>query len=507
MRAGGSRPCARRAAAVAALWLCAGCGERFERVVVAYPDIPSDLHPHRGGSEYAQSIGANVYEALTARDAELSVGQRLARSWRTPDERTWVVELEEGVRFHDGTELVAEHVSRSIEAARSDPRSFYHDAVDVIETVAVHGSRTIVFETRRPVADLPSRLSYVAICTENPAGGPPLGTGPYRVVEFEPGSRVRLGRFPSYHGEAPRVASLEFAAIADAGSRLHALRDGSVDLVPSRGVPLQQLEAAAEDPDLVVSSRLGVRIYFLVMDVSRPENPDAAGGKGNPFLDTRVRRALTLAVDRGALARHPDVRGEAIDQLAVPGAFGYHRGLAAPRHDPEAARRLLAEAGYPDGFEVALDIAADSQEVLASLEGDLGGVGIRILPRLQRIADLLERVRRRDTALAMVSWIATAADLGASAEYLLHTPTQSYGRYNGGSWSNPEADALIEASAAAFDPARRAGLLLRLAEIVAEEAPVVPLIRNRDSYALRRGLQFVPRLDRRILGAELRWER
>lgn len=491
---------------IAAGLLLGACRGDATRVVVAYPDLPVDPHPHFTGSEYAQSINANVYESLLVPDGELGFEPRLAASWHTSDERTWVFEIRDDVRFHDGQALTAADVVRSLDVTRRDPRAFYRDAVEQIERVRALGPHVLEVTTTRPLGNLPRRLGMVAIVGEAPEGEPPPGTGPYRVEAFEPGRRIRLRAFDEHPRSPLPVQELEFVALG-IEERLAALPRGGADLVTSRGLPLPRFEELLATPGIRGVARNGVRIFFLVMDVARTPSPDLAAGGANPFTDVRVRRALALGIDRQALAASPAVDAEALDQMVVPEAFGYDAGLPPRPYDPDAARRLLAQAGHGDGFDVVLDIATDSQEVLPALQRDLGELGIRVTPRLQRIEEVLDRVRRRDTSLCLVSWIGTAGDLGASAEFLLHTRDDTYGRYNGGGWSHPEADRLIEAAGVIDEPVERLRLLRELAALVHEETPVVPLLRKRDRYALREGLVFTPRLDRRILGSALRWER
>jgi len=484
-----------------------GCNTPEERVRVGYPEIPEALHPHRGGSEYAQSIGGNVYEALVARDADLSFGPGLARSWHSPDDRTWVAELEPDARFHDGTPLHAADVVRSLEAARSDPRSFYRDALEFVESVSAPSSGTVVLRTTRPVPILLNQLSQIAIVAERGEDAPPLGTGPYRIAGFEPARSVELRALPVHYRGKPEIDTLRFVAIPDAERRLEALASGEVDLIPSRGVPLPRFAALAARPGLALASRTGVRAYYLVMDSARTTNPDVDPGGENPFRNPSVRRALSLAIDRRELAASPEVGDELLDQLVVPEAFGHDVDLEPEPYDPERARRLLAQAGFGGGFDVTLDIAQDSDEVLPGLRRNLAAVGVRVHARLQSIAEVLARARRRDTAFLMLTWIGTAGDLGSTADYLLHSPTEVYGHYNGGGWSSPEADSLIESAGSTLHPGERLALLHRLAHLVREEAPVIPILRNRDRYAHRIGLRFRPRLDRRIYGTELSWGR
>jgi peptide/nickel transport system substrate-binding protein len=231
--------------------------------------------------------------------------------------------------------------------------------------------------------------------------------------------------------------------------------------------------------------------------------------KKNPFQDIRVRRALAGVIDREALLREAlDGDGDTLAQLVVPEAFGFSPGIPRAVPDPAAAKKLMAEAGFGAGFGVALDFEGvgveDSMErVVRVLARQFAQIGVRVKPQPHTTQDLLSRVESHDTSFYLLSWVGTSGDLGSTAEFLLRTPSEGRGTDNGGNYSSPEADALIDEASATLDPAARLAILRRLEERVRADLPVIPLLRREDLYGVAKGISFELRLDREIRGVTM----
>jgi peptide/nickel transport system substrate-binding protein len=217
-----------------------------------------------------------------------------------------------------------------------------------------------------------------------------------------------------------------------------------------------------------------------------------------------------LSVDRQALVHGPlGGFAEVIDQIVPPEVFGYDRTVPSRAHDPETARRLLREAGYPDGFEVDLDYVPGryraSDQVVSAVSKDLGQVGIRCRLRPDTAQAYLDRLHRHQTALYLIGMIGQTGDAAWSYGWLLHTPARGYGGINGGAYSDEWLDRLIEDASVPLSPRQRQRLHFAAAHRVYEQVPVIPLYRQTDLYAVTRDLAFEPRLDRRLEAAALRW--
>lgn len=193
-----------------------------------------------------------------------------------------------------------------------------------------------------------------------------------------------------------------------------------------------------------------------------------------------------------------------------PQVFGHRPDLPPWTHDPVEAQRLLGEAGLAAGFSVDLDVL-DSEVGRAAghaIADDLAPLDIRVHPRPSNLADLVKRIETRDTSAYLMPWIGTSGDAGTSYEYLLHTPGEGgLGVDNGGGYSNPQLDRLLDEASRRIRTAERRAMLMSAAWLIRDDVPVIPLFRRVDIYAVARRLEFNPRLDREIRAAEMRWRR
>jgi peptide/nickel transport system substrate-binding protein len=485
---------------------CRGPAPLPDRVVVVYPVGPASLDPDAAGEEYAISVLGNVYETLVDLDRALAVRPGLASSWYTRDERTWVFGLRPDLRLHDGRPLTAQDVARSLERSRTDPASRRQGELTAVASVEAEDARTVLVRTRFPFAAIPNRLATVPISVPAAPGEPPLGTGPYRIRSWTPKGDTELAAWSGHREGAPPVRTLVFRTLGQAEHRLDLLRRGQAHLmvdVPSES--LADLRAAG----LRTLAQKGLRVLSLVMDCDHEHNPDVSTPR-NPFHDVRVRRAVALALDRAALVGGPLGGGaDVVDQIVAPGVFGFYPDLPRLPFDRGEARRLLAAAGYADGFTVALDYMPARYRamdpVVRLLGAQLEEVGIHLTPRPWETHEFFARTARRETAFHLLGWMSTSGDAGATYDFLIHSPGGGYGTQNAGGYASPEADRLIEAAAHRLDPAERLKILRTVAEKIQADMPLVPLYRQTDFYALAADLEFEPRVDRRIRGVQLRW--
>lgn len=478
-------------------------------IVVATAAGPTSLVPNAVNEEFTLSVLSNVYETLVDLDAGLGLRPGLAESWHSPDDLTWVFRLRPAARRHDGRILTAEDVALALEHARSHPSSRRRSQLAALDSIAARDERTLVLRTRVPFDPLPVRLSNVLIgMPATPGAEPSVGTGPFRVRSWQAGRTTVLEPFDDDPARRAPFAAAEFRVVPDAAERVRLLRAGQVDVTVD--VSASDMAALGSDPRVRTVVQNGLRVLFLGLDTARETSPEFGGG-ANPFRDVRVRRAVALALDRERIVRGPlGGFAEVVDQIASPQELGGQREDVAPfRRDLAAARRLLAAAGWPAGFAVPFDYMPAKYrampEVAAELSGQLAEVGVRLVPRPGDAREVLGRIEARATAMYLLGWISDTGDGRVSYEYLLHSPLGAYGLNNGSGYSNPEVDRLIEESSGRMLPSERRALFARLAQIVHEEVPVVPLYRQSDLYAARRGLHFQPRLDRRIRLADLRW--
>jgi peptide/nickel transport system substrate-binding protein len=475
---------------------CSSRADRERAVVVTVPAGLQSLYPHTQHEEYALSVLANVYDSLVEQAADLRLVPGLAQSWETPDDNTWVFRLREGVVLHDGRVLDAPLVAESMLRALHDPDSRTAVEGHVVRTIEATDARTLVVKTQRPVASPAFATSFLWIDSH----GEPCGTGAYRVESWTRGGDVSLVAFDRHWRGRPAVGRLRFQVLPDAEARVTALREGRAHL--AMDPPAADLAPLRASPDLRTASRPGLRVIFLGLRVRGRD------GEQEPLADLRVRRALSLAIDRTALVKEA-LGGEAevANQLVSPEVFGYAQALEPLPHDPAAARALLAEAGAT-GARIELDYAAQKYRAIAAvaerIARDLAAVGITVEPRAWDPAEFSARHARGEFRLWLRGWM-TVRHAGLSYDYLLRARAGVMGGENVGGYSDPTVDDALERAEGLQDDRARRQLFSYAAHRAYDALPYIPLYRQNDLYAASGAIVFHPRLDRRVIGRELAW--
>jgi peptide/nickel transport system substrate-binding protein len=499
-RSARARPLGGAGCALLALSL-AGCGgapgssgdaERLPLRIALHGD-PSSLDPHLQSEVVAQSVLGNVYDGLVALDLNMSPIPALAERWENPDDLTWRFHLRAGVVFHDGRALTAGDVVASIERMRGHPRSQGAGYLVAVESAVATGAATVEVRTAQPYPILLNKLAYVAIV---PASAPeqivrPIGTGPYRFVDYEPGGHLRLEGFAEHWRGPPAEPKVEFFFLADPEERLRRLLAGELDLInqlPARNVGELEIQ-----PGFRVAARSSLGVDYLQMSLTTP-----------PFDDPRVRRALDLALDRRQLVEE-DLRGQGqpVGQMISPDVFGYDPALLPPERDLETARRLLAEAGHAEGLELTLEYRAGRE--IAPLVRQLGEAGVKITAVPRPWSEMYPRLNTGVVGFYLGGWVATSADASDLLDHKVHSPDRArgYGRANSNRYRNPEVDARIEQLAAAATMEQRRVLLQQALGRLNQDRAFLPLYTPYELYGLRAGLRWQPRQDARVYAAEM----
>lgn len=477
--------------------LLSACGEKtvpsHRPLRIALYDRPRMLDPHQESEFVSFAVASHLYEGLTRLDADLRVQPALAERWLSPDALRWQFSLRPGVRFHDGRPLTAVDVVASIERARTHPESDWTSYLMAIEGVHAIDPATVEVVTRRPYSLLLQKLAYILIV---PADAPPrierpIGTGPYRLVASAE-SRMVLHAFEGYWGPPPSEPIVHFEIEPSLERALGAPPDERADIVQAVGP--EAAELIQRTPGFRLVTRAGVTTDYLQLRLSRP-----------PFSDVRVRRAIHRGVDRDALVRQIlGGRGRAANQLVGPAVFGHDPTVGAAPYDLAEARRLLAEAGYPNGFGVDLEFRHGRR--VDPLVAQLAAMGIRARPRPQTFAELTARMSRDEVEMYYGGAMAGTGDASDVLDSLLHSPRpdRSLGESNSTGYHNPVLDALIESASLENQVQVRRATLQQCLRLAMEDLPLVPLLVPEDVYGVRDEVEWQPRLDGRVLGAEVR---
>lgn len=471
-------------------------------VRIAYESEPLTLDPHAVQESATHGLLSNFYEPLATYDADMKLVPALAVRWESTDELTWVVQLRPGVRYHDGRPLTATEVQRSLERARDRPESVLRGHLAGLESVEALDALRLRLRTSQPDALLLDRLTYVLLPGVSASGAfeGPVGTGPYRVVAHERGKPLEAQAFGEYWGPRPTISRARFTAVPDAAEGLRQIAAGQLDVL--RWVPDSLVPQARELPGVRIHARAGLGVYYLWLDA----RPATGSGPRNPLADVRVRRALSAAIDRAALVDSQQGLGEPAHQLVPRGLFGHVRGLEPLPHDPQSARALLREAGYPDGFELSLVHRAQEpvSGLATSLVGMLAEVGVRLRLEPHEWSEISAGWMTGRLPFFLAGWGFESADAGGFfADCLLtRQPGRQAGGHNAG-YSSPELDRLVTELQRTFGASDRAKLYEQLARVTRAEMPLVPLYHRRDVFASRPGLRWQPRVDGQLRASEM----
>jgi peptide/nickel transport system substrate-binding protein len=452
-------------------------------------------------SEVTNSVFRHAYEPLTDLSADLRVTPCLAESWYCPDERTWVFRLRRGVVRHDGRPLDARDVAAQL-GRFFEPSSPARAVGLPRTTVEAPDQATLILRTAAPAGWLPSYLAYVLLRFERDQPGlPPAGTGPYVFRGEDTGGGIVLDAFPQFRDGKPAIDRVEFRVVPDRHQAVALLRRGDVHVVLD--VPADLWASVTLDPALRTAARPGLRVMYLGFNTLA-----ADGGRRTPVRDPRLRRAVAESIDRHAIISDV-LRGlaEPIGDFVPPEVFGHAPGLeAAPALDREAAHRHLAESGTPaQPLRLAYAAWQDAPAVAERIAADLRAIGIEVIARpAPSFGPRPGPPGDPEPDLFLIGWSNATGDAALGYYALAHTPgDDTEGSLSG--YSNALVDRLLaEATEAPSQPVRQR-LLRRVAEALAADVALVPLYRVVDRYACAAGLEFSPRIDRRILAQDMRW--
>ncbi len=459
------------------------------------------------------NIAWHVFDALTHVDEDARLIPGLAVSWRAINATTWEFRLRRGVRFHDGAELTAEDAAFSIERTLKVPNGQFRTFTQRIVGKQIVDAHTLRLKTATPYAMVPYDLNSVFIVSRKAAAGAlpedfdsghaMIGTGPFRFLRFARGDRVELARNDAYWGGKPAWGKVIFRIVPTDPARIAGLLSGELDAIEQ--VPTADLPRIRRDPGLHTAQKVSWRTIFFYLDQRSASPPGLTDKSGrplarNPFRDLRVRQALSLAINRQAIAERL-MEGAALpaSNLVSPPVFGYAPDLKPDRYDPAEAKRLLAQAGFADGF--AMTLAApnnryvNDDQIAQAVAAMFAHVGIRTRVEALPINAYLPKGRKGEFAFAMFGWGSFSGDLALRPLVASPDPGKGFGAFNWSGYSNPRVDELLERAFASVDEKRREALARGAMRLAMRDYAVIPLHHQITTWGMKKSLAYAPRTD------------
>ncbi|MES2562153.1 MAG: ABC transporter substrate-binding protein [Pseudomonadota bacterium] len=488
-------------------------------------DVTS-IDPHFHNLTPNNNVANHIFEPLVGKNARGQLTPALAESWRAIDDLTWEFRLRRGVKFHDGSDFTAADVAYSLErvpAVPNSPSPFTTYTKQITEKLVVD-THTIRLKTAAPYPLMPNDMGTIFIVSSRAAKGAStedfnsgkaaIGTGPFRFARWHKGSRIELARHDSYWGVKPPWEKVVFRIITSDPTRVASLLAGEVRAIEN--VPTSDLAHLAKQPELAVYRVVSHRVMYLHIDSSRDRSPFVTDKAGkpldrNPLKDVRVRRAISKAINRQALVeRVMEGAARATGQLMPEGMFGYTPTLKPEPYDPEGARKLLAEAGYPDGFALTVhgpnDRYVNDDQVVQTIAQMLSRIGIAAKVETLPSAVYFSRANKLDFSMMLVGWGSDTAEASSPLKALLATYSadKGLGQANRGRYSNSKMDALLQQALATVDDARRENLLQQATQVAMSDLGIVPLYHQESIWAARKGVVYTPRADEKTFAHEFR---
>jgi peptide/nickel transport system substrate-binding protein len=476
------------------------------------------MDPHSLNEAVQLGFLNNVFESLVTRDKTLALAPSLATAWRAVQPTVWEFELRRNVRFHDGAPFSAADVLFSLQRARgdgSDVKSQLASIKDVRQT----GEFTVQIETSAPNPILPDLLTNIMVMNrawcetngalqpvdrrkgiENPASFRANGTGPFRVRERQPGIRTVLSRHAQWWNRAEgNVDEVIFMPVTNDATRVAALVAGDLDVIDP--LPLQDTQRIRAVPTLKVQEGPESRVIFLGFDHKRDELPGSSVKGKNPFKDLRVRQAVYQAIDIET------IKARVMRGAALPTGSMVARGIRghAPEmekrlpYDPEAAKKLLADAGYAAGFDVTMQCPNDryvnDSEICQAVAANLARVGINVKLQAEGKATYFPKALRREVGFFMLGWSPAGYDAHNILFTVLATPAGAQGQWNFGAYSNAQLDALTTKIQSETDEPTRNRMIRDALALHAADIGHVPLHQQMLGWAMKRHIDAFQRPD------------
>ncbi len=479
------------------------------------------MDPHSQNHATTNAILMHAYEGLTRYSDKYEVEPALATKWTFVSPTQVRFELRKGVKFHDGTPFTADDVVFSFGRIKQPQGTMqiYVTGVNEVKKVDEH-TVDLVLAAPNPILlrniidfrimskawaekNNATKVQDYKAKEENFATRNVMGTGSYRILSWQPEQRIMMARNEAWWDKHKgNVTQVVYTPIKAEGTRVAALLSGDVDMLTD--IPTQDIARLRTDKKLKIVDGPEVRTIFFAPDIGSPELKYSSVKGKNPFADKRVRQALSLAIDREAI-RRSTMSGMSIPAalMVAPGVNGYDKQLDAPaKADPSRAKSLLAEAGYPNGFEVRLNCPnnryVNDEKICQAVTAMWARIGVKASLVAENMATFSQKFQNFDSSIYMLGWGVATYDAQYMVQSLARTRTSGAdGNFNFSKVSDPVVDRLTDAMKSEVDVAKRNAMIREALVRIKDEVLLIPIHHQMRPWAMKAGVTTVHRSDDR----------
>ncbi len=485
---------------------------------MAMSSPPTSMDPHFQNITTNSNVLEHMFESLVMRDPNGKLIPGLAESWSLVNGLTWEFKIRKGAKFSDGTPVTAEDVIYSLDrpaTIKNSPSSYNIYTKAIINKTAVDAS-TVRLTTGQPSPLLPQDLTYLIIVSKKAteglssddfaSGKGMVGSGPYKFVKFLRDDRIEMARSDTYNGPNKSPwANVTIRFISNASTRLAALLAGDVEAIEN--VPTPDVERVKKDPNLTLVTKTSDRMVFLFADW-RDKSPFVTDKSGavlakSPLKDLRVRHALSMAINRDAIRdRVMEGLAEPTENLVIPGSSGFNATLKPQKFDAEGAKKLLAAAGYPNGFGLTVhgpnNRLVNDEKVTQTIAQMFTRVGVDSKVETMPMAVYAPRGAKYEFSVALIAW-GGSNDLTSPMRALIacEDPAKGMGVVNWSKYCNPKVDQILFKALVTMDDAARSKILQEAAAIMSNDVALIPLYFQVSAWAVKKNISYIARGDER----------
>ncbi|MBP2557254.1 peptide/nickel transport system substrate-binding protein [Neorhizobium galegae] len=484
----------------------------------------TSLDPHFYNASPNNSIAMQVFDRLTERTAEGQLVEGLATKWEAVEETTWRFTLREGVKWHDGVPFTADDVVFTLGRAGSVPNSpgGFGGFMRNIAAIKADGDLAVVITTKAPAPTLPGELANIAIVSRHAgegadtadynSGKAAIGTGAFRFSTFKQGIEVALERNPNWWGKKVVWDHATYRMISSASARTTAILAGDVDIIDAPAAT--DIARFKSTEKLAFVSTPGLRVIYLAPTTSGDAwkgNVKGANGEAlevNPLADPRVRNALSVAINReGIVDKIMEGTATASGQWLPKGAFSYSADIQPPKPELAVAKKMLAEAGFPNGFQLTVHVPNDrypnAPAVVQAVAQMWTRIGVKT--NVEALPWTTFSSRKSEFAMKLLGLGNATYDASSMLVNVLGTvdPKRGLGASNDSGYSNPVLDERVAKAMTIYDDKAREAALIEAVKVAVNDAAIIPLYQQSNAWVTRKGLSYAPRIDERTLAKDV----